>query len=84
VGADWARAVGGSPFTGGGLKGPAGIARDIEGNAWVANNALGANSISEILMGTDDHPTGMPLSPPGGFSGAAQPSCFTVNNFRWS
>jgi DNA-binding beta-propeller fold protein YncE len=51
-------------------QGTAGIARDIEGNAWVANNAPGGNSISEILTATDDHPTGMPLSPPGGFSGA--------------
>ncbi len=62
------RAVGGSPFTGGGLKSPAGIASGSYRNAWVANNAPGANSISEIS--TDDHPTGTPLSPPGGFSGA--------------
>jgi DNA-binding beta-propeller fold protein YncE len=63
----------GSPVSDGGLKGPAGIAIDDDGNAWVANNAPGANSISEIARVTemfDKTPgTRLPLSPESGFTG---------------
>jgi len=63
----------GSPFTGGGLKGPAGIAIDGDANAWVANNAPGANSVSEIArveMLNKTPGTRLPLSPQGSFTGA--------------
>jgi hypothetical protein len=62
----------GSPFTGGGLSGPAGVVIDGDANAWVANNAPGANSISEIGHVTKMFAhTGMPLSPDAGFDGPA-------------
>jgi hypothetical protein len=63
----------GSPFTGGGLRGPAGIVIDGAANAWIANNAQGANSISEIAIDSGFHSfafAGMPLSPQNGFTGA--------------
>ena len=60
----------GSPFKGGGLAGPAGVVIDGDANAWVANNAVGANSISEIGHVTKMFgPTGMPLSLGAGFDG---------------
>ena len=60
----------GSPFTGGGLDGPVGVLIDGDANAWVANNAPGANSISEIGHMTKMFAnTGMALSPATGFDG---------------
>jgi DNA-binding beta-propeller fold protein YncE len=77
------RALHGSPFTGGGLKGPAGIVTDGDDNAWVANNAPGANSISEIAhvdeMFGNTLGTGMPLSPADGFVGAGLNSPFGIS-----
>lgn len=62
----------GSPFGGGGLDAPVGIAIDGNYNAWVANSAPGANSISEIgpLTIYRTAGRGLPLSPKKGFPGA--------------
>ena len=50
----------------------AGVVIDGDANAWVANNAPGANSISEIGHVTKMFAhTGMPLSPDAGFDGPA-------------
>jgi DNA-binding beta-propeller fold protein YncE len=80
------RTLQGSPFRGGGLRGPAGIAIDGDANAWVANNAPGANTISEIghvtdMLG-DKLGTGMPFSPKGGFTGAGlnRPLAITIDS----
>jgi streptogramin lyase len=54
-------AVGLSPFTGGGINEPFGIAVDGSGSVWVANE--GNNSISEL------NSSGTPLSPATGFIG---------------
>jgi hypothetical protein len=48
-------------YTGGGLNGPAGIAIDGSGNAWISN--AGAASISEFAY------NGAPVSPSTGFTG---------------
>ena len=67
------RELTGSPFKGGGLNNPAGIVIDGNANAWVANSAPGANSISEIGHVSDmfgnTTGTGAPLSPEAGFVG---------------
>jgi streptogramin lyase len=67
------RQLTGSPFKGGGLDNPAGIVIDGDANAWVANSAPGANSISEIGHVSDMFGrtigTGVPLSPEAGFDG---------------
>jgi len=67
------RELTGSPFKGGGLNNPAGIVIDGDANAWVANSAPGANSISEIGHVSDmfgnTTGTGAPLSPEAGFVG---------------
>jgi DNA-binding beta-propeller fold protein YncE len=76
------RELAGSPFTGGGLDGPAGIVIDGDSNAWVANNAPGANSISEIGHVTDIFGntvgTGLPLSPAVGFNGPGLDRPFAI------
>jgi len=66
------RAVNGFPLKGGGLDDPAGIVGNSR-EAWVANNAPGANSITKIraldsLRSTNPANVGMPLM--GGFNGA--------------
>lgn len=70
-----ARILPGSPFRGGGLAEPEGIARDSEGVLWVANHAPGANSVSLLAgpLGLADLgkiQLGQPLSPNSGFAGA--------------
>lgn len=80
TGLDWnaekpARILPGSPFRGGGLAEPEGIARDSEGVLWVANHAPGANSVSLLAgpLGLADLgkiQVGQPLSPNSGFAGA--------------
>ena len=53
-------ATGGSPYTGGGINVPQGIAIDGVGSAWIVNN--GGNSLSEITNGAV-------VSPYSGFAG---------------
>jgi len=51
----------GSPYTGGGLNGPAGLAIDGSGNAWVSDS--GTDAVSEFNSG------GTAQSGPGGYMG---------------
>jgi sugar lactone lactonase YvrE len=54
-------------FTGGGLSEPTALAIDAAGNVWVANYN---NAVTELS------PTGVALSPPGGFSGGGLQESF--------
>jgi streptogramin lyase len=56
---DWTLGV---KFTGGGLSGPAAIALDASGNAWVANAS--GNSVTELSN------TGVPLTGSSGYTGS--------------
>lgn len=68
------RPLPGSPFKGGGLREPEGIAFDGAGNLWIANHARGANSVTELNGRIRPQVRGLlelgaPLSPAGGFTG---------------
>lgn len=71
---DSGRPLPGSPFKGGGLREPKGIAFDGAGNLWIANHARGADTVTELngriswLRGSLE--PGAPLSPAAGFTGA--------------
>jgi hypothetical protein len=62
----------GSPTHGGGLADPEGVACDLKGNAWIANHARNANSVTELENYFDGRRTTIlrTLSPDSGFSGA--------------
>jgi len=64
--------VPGSPTNTGGLADPEGIACDLKGNAWIANHAHDANSVTELEKYFDGRRTTIlkTLSPDSGFSGA--------------
>jgi DNA-binding beta-propeller fold protein YncE len=82
------RIVPGSPFRGGGLAGPEGIARDSDGAVWIANHAPRANSISFIagqlgLAFLGRIQVGQPLSPDSGFSGAGLDRPYGIAIDKW-
>ncbi len=63
---DWTLAL---AYPGGGLNGPAAIAIDAAGNAWVANDA---GVVVELA------PNGSALSGPAGFTGGGLDHCFAI------
>lgn len=83
-----ARILPGSPFHGGGLAAPEGIARDSDGALWVANHAPKANSISFIagqlgMAFLGKIQVGQPLSPNSGFAGAGLDRPYGVAIDKW-
>jgi hypothetical protein len=61
----------GSPFQGGGLADPQGVACDLKSNVWIANHAPNSNTVTELEVYFDGRNLSelRSLSPESGFSG---------------